>query len=56
VPEEGGNPECEIYHDEEQKASDSGRVPQVRHQGVQDREELKLALRIAVFATHSVFF
>ena len=48
MPEEGGNPECEIYRNEEQEACYSGRVSQVRHQGVQNREGLKQVLTIAI--------
>lgn len=40
VSGEAGDQESEGHHHEERKASDTGCVPSLRHQDVQDREEL----------------
>ena len=42
VPEEGGDPEPETDQDEEWQAGHTGRVPEVRHQGVPNREGIAL--------------
>jgi len=37
VPEKGGDQESQEDHHEEQEAGDSGRMPEVQHQGVPHR-------------------
>ena len=43
VPEEGRAQEPEADHNEEQEACDSGRVPNVWHEGIQNRQGLEPA-------------
>ena len=41
VPHEGGDQEPEVDQDEERQARDSGRLPEVRHQSVQNRQRVE---------------
>jgi len=40
VPSKEGNEGCEKHHHEEWQTGNSGRMPRMRNQDVQDREEL----------------
>jgi hypothetical protein len=56
MPREERNEGCQEYHDEEWQAGDSGRMPELWHQDVQNRKELTLkkeedVLRIIAFSS-----
>ena len=44
MPQETGNEERQEYHYEEREVGDSGRMPRMWHQDVQDRKELRQKL------------